>query len=93
MAKNLIITNSDTGQAIGVAESATCKAVDSSNVLSYGKFVSTIRVPKVIAKIKICGGGLTIAITDDMEFEIPTEEQRENLKKYFGIEIELVEEE
>ena len=52
-----------------------------------------IRVPKVIARIKICGGGLTFTITDDMVFEMPTEEQRENLKKTFGIEVELVDEE
>ena len=51
-----------------------------------------IIVPKVIAKIKICGGGLTFRITDDMQFEMPTEEQRENLKNTFGIEVELVEE-
>ena len=49
-----------------------------------------IREPKVIAKIKICCGGLTFTITDDMQFEIPTEEQRKNLKKTFGIEVELV---
>lgn len=47
----------------------------------------------VIAIIKICGGGLTFTITDDMQFEMPTEEQRENLKKTFGIEVELVDEE
>ena len=51
-----------------------------------------IRVPKVIAYIKICGGGLTITITDNMQFEMPTKEQCENLKKMFGIEVELVNE-
>lgn len=51
-----------------------------------------IRIPKVIAQIKICGGGLTFTITDNMQFEMPTEEQRENLKKTFGIEVELVDE-
>lgn len=54
--------------------------------------VLKIRVPKVIAKIKICGGGLTFTITEDMQFEAPTKEQRENLKKTFGIEVELVDE-
>ena len=52
-----------------------------------------IRCPKVIARIKICGGGLTFTITDDMQFEMPTKEQCENLKKTFGIEVELVDEE
>jgi hypothetical protein len=51
-----------------------------------------IRVPKVIARIKICGGGLTFNIDDTMQFEMPTEEQRENLKKTFGIEVEWVNE-
>ena len=51
-----------------------------------------IKAPKVIAKIKICGGGLTFTITDDMQFEMPTKEQRENLKKLFGIEVEAVNE-
>lgn len=49
-----------------------------------------LKTPKVIARIKICGGGLTFNIDDTMQFEMPTEEQRENLKKTFGIEVELV---
>ena len=49
-----------------------------------------VREPRVIAKIKICGGALTFTITDDMQFEMPTEEQCKNLKKIFGIEVELV---
>lgn len=52
----------------------------------------TIRQPKEIARIKICGGGLTFTITDTMQFEMPTKEQRENLKKIFGIEVELIDE-
>ena len=68
------------------------------NDCSYiGKYINCedtvqIRIPKTIARIKICGGGLTFTITDDMHFEMPTEEQCENLKKTFGIEVELVEE-
>lgn len=50
----------------------------------------TLIVPKVIARIKICGGGLTFSIYDNMQFEMPTEEQRENLRKLFGIEVEEV---
>lgn len=66
--------------------------VDLSGYISCGG-TFTLRAPKVIAKIKICGGGLTFTITDDMQFEMPTEEQRENLKKTFGIEVEAVNEE
>jgi hypothetical protein len=62
-----------------------------SSYINCGDMVK-IRVPKVIAKIKICGGGLTFTITDDMQFEMPTKEQCENLKKTFGIEVELVDE-
>ena len=51
-----------------------------------------VRVPKDIARIKICGGGLTFIINDTMQFEMPTEEQRENLKKTFGIEVEWINE-
>ena len=50
-----------------------------------------IRIPKEIAKIKLCGGALTFTINDTMQFEMPTEEQCENLKKTFGIEVELIE--
>lgn len=46
-----------------------------------------LRVPKRVATIKLCGGGLTFYIDDNMEFEMPTEEQRENLKKMFCIEV------
>ena len=60
--------------------------------IMYCDKISTLTLPKEIARIKICGGGLTFSITDNMQFEMPTEEQRENLKKTFGIEVELVEE-
>lgn len=55
----------------------------------------SIRVPKVIARIKLCGGALTFNFydTDTVPFEMPTKEQCENLKKTFGIEVELVDEE
>lgn len=53
-----------------------------------------IREPKVIARVKLCGGALTFNFydTDSIKFEMPTEEQRENLKKTFGIEVEWVNE-
>ena len=68
--------------------------IDYSYLYNYINCDDTIkiRVPKVIARIKICGGGLTFTITDCMQFEMPTEEQCENLKKTFGIEVELVDE-
>lgn len=49
-----------------------------------------LMIPKLVALVRICG--LTFEITDNMRYEIPTEEQRENLKKTFGIEVELINE-
>ena len=46
-----------------------------------------IRVPKRVAEIKLCGGAMTFYIDDTMNFEMPTEEQRENLKKMLCIEV------
>ena len=59
-----------------------------SNVINYCKEV--IRIPETIAYVKLCGGAITFEITDDMDYKIPTEEQCENLKKTFGIEVELI---
>lgn len=54
---------------------------------------TSLRIPKVIARIKLCGGALTFNFYDtDTAFEMPTKEQCENLKKTFGIEVELVNE-
>ncbi len=52
----------------------------------------SIRVPKTIARVKLCGGALVFNFDDTMQFEMPTEEQRKNLKKTFGIEVEWVNE-
>ena len=54
---------------------------------------SKMRVPKTVARVKLFGGALTFNFDDTMHFEMPTEEQRENLKKTFGIEVEWVNEE
>ena len=62
-----------------------------SNYISCDDTV-TIRVPKTIARVKMCGGALTFNFDDTMNFEMPTEEQCENLKKTFGIEVEWVNE-
>ena len=68
---------------------------ENQNIIHYmnGDVKATIRIPKVIARIKLCGGALTFNFYDTDTFEMPTEEQRENLKKTFGIEIEWVNEE
>lgn len=45
-------------------------------------------IPKVIAKITICGA-FTIEVRENMEWEPPTPEQIKNLKKTFNIDVEL----
>ena len=68
--------------------------VDYSYIGNYISCDDTIqiRTPKVIARVKMCGGALTFEFDDTMQFEMPTKEQCENLKKTFGIEVELIEE-
>lgn len=48
--------------------------------------VNTMRLPKVIAKIVICGA-CSISITENMNWTPPTTEQKENLKKLLNIEV------
>ena len=45
-----------------------------------------IRVPKHIATVKLCGC-MNFEIDDTMNFVMPTEEQRKNLKEMFCIEV------
>ena len=46
----------------------------------------TLKIPKAIAEIVICGV-LHIKITEDMNWTPPTTEQKENLKKLLNIEV------
>lgn len=57
---------------------------------NYSNYL-TIRVPKEIARIKLCGA-MTFTIMDNMSFNRPTEEQIKNLKEVFNIEVELLNE-
>ena len=52
----------------------------------------TLKIPKKVAVIKLCGGALTFTIDDSVSFTMPTEEQRKNLKEMLCIEIIPVEE-
>lgn len=51
----------------------------------------TIKVPKPVARIILCGA-MTFTIMDNMSFNRPTEEQIKNLKEVFNIEVELLNE-
>ena len=47
----------------------------------------TIRVPKRVATIKLCGGAVTFYIDDTMQWQRPTDKQIYNLKNLFCIEV------
>ena len=56
--------------------------------ISWPSAVETsIRIPKRVATIKICGGALTFHIDDTMQWQRPTDEQIYNLKNLFAIEV------
>ena len=48
---------------------------------------TSIRIPKRVATIKLCGGALTFDIDDTMQWQRPTDEQIKNLKEMFCIEV------
>ena len=48
---------------------------------------TSIRIPKRVATIKLCGGALTFYIDDTMNWQRPTDEQIYNLKNLFCIEV------
>ncbi len=48
---------------------------------------ATIRIPKRVATIKLCGGAITFHIDDTMQWQRPTDEQIYNLKNLFCIEV------
>ena len=54
--------------------------------------VAAIYNPKVIARIKLCGGAVTINIDETMAWEKPTDEQIKNLHDLFCIDVEILDE-
>ena len=52
--------------------------------------VAAIYNPKVIARIKLCGGAVTININETMAWEKPTDEQIKNLHDLFCIDVEIL---
>jgi hypothetical protein len=52
---------------------------------------STIRIPKRIAEIRLCGGAMIFNVDDTMPFKMPTATQRQNLKEMLCIEVVPVE--
>ena len=54
--------------------------------------VAAIYNPKVIARIKLCGGAVTININETMAWNKPTDEQIKNLHDLFCIDVEILDE-
>jgi actin-related protein len=59
--------------------------MDNNMIMPNGDY--TIRIPKRVATIKICGGAMTFYIDDTMQWKRPTNEQIKNLKELFCIEV------
>ena len=52
--------------------------------------VAAIYNPKVIARIKLCGGAVTININETMAWNKPTDEQIKNIHDLFCIDVEIL---
>lgn len=52
--------------------------------------VAAIYNPKIIAKIKLCGGAITINVDEIMAWKKPTDEQIKNLHDLFYIDVEIL---
>lgn len=52
--------------------------------------VAAIYNPKVIARIKLCGGAVTINVDDTIAWKKPTDEQIKNLHELFCIDVEIL---
>lgn len=51
--------------------------------------IERVYIPKVIARITICGV-LAMEVTEDMSWNPPTLEQIKNLKETFNIDVKLI---
>lgn len=52
--------------------------------------VVVIKVPSLIAKIKLCGGAFTINVDETMQWKKPTNEQIKNLHDLLCIDVEVL---
>ena len=52
--------------------------------------VAAIYNPKVIARIKLCGGAVMINVDDTIAWKKPTNEQIKNLHDLFCIDVEIL---
>jgi hypothetical protein len=61
--------------------------MDNENIINPDCGGYSIRVPKRVATIKLCGGAMTFYIDDTMQWQRPTDEQIKNLKELLAIEV------
>ena len=47
----------------------------------------SISAPKKVAEIRLCGGAMVFTIDETVDFIMPTEEQRKNLKEMLCIDV------
>lgn len=47
----------------------------------------SIKTPKKVAEVRLCGGAIVFSIDEEADFIMPTEEQRKNLKEMLCIEV------
>lgn len=52
--------------------------------------IAAINNPKIIARIKLCGGAVTINVDETMAWKKPTAEQIKNLHDIFCIDVEVL---
>lgn len=52
--------------------------------------IATIYNSKVIARIKLCGGAVTINVDNTIAWKKPTDEQIKNLHDLFCIDVEIL---
>ena len=73
------------GGAKGAAHIGVLKAFEEEKI----KINYSIN-PKVIAKIKLCGGAIAINVDETMAWKKPTDEQIKNLHDLFCIDVEIL---
>ena len=61
--------------------------MDNEKIFSPSCEAYSIRIPKRVATIKLCGGAMTFYIDDTMQWQRPTDEQIKNLKELLAIEV------
>lgn len=62
-----------------------------TSTLHLGELIELLHVPKVIARITLCGA-FVMEVNEEMNWNPPTPEQIKNLKEMLNIDVRLIEE-